>query len=148
MTDPRFDPAFQRGYSGPEPELVQRAAPPTPTPSPATTVAAATAETESPVQLVPVRDSAAGDDAEPWAPPRRNPYAIALLLVGLAMILVGGWLTQVYATTAINGYTSEQQTTAILQQQLAPALLVGGIAGVIAWLVLGAFGALAGRAPD
>jgi len=147
MTDPRFDPRFQRGYDGqqpipsdPAPSVPARGIAPEP---PADDSWNVTREPESPVQLAPVRDSAAVDGVEPWAPRRRNPYAIALLLVGLAMILLGGWLTRVYATTALNGYTSDQQTNAILQQQLAPALLVGGFAAVIAWLVLGAFGALA-----
>ena len=154
MTDPRFDPAFQRGYSGPAPELVVRdrlavgaqaprssALPPPQAPS----------RTGPPPQAVPLVDGTAVDgtaaeDSELWRAPRRNPYSIALLVISVAMSITGGWLMQVWAVTSATGWSPAQQTAAIVQQQLAPVLLLGGIIGVVVWLVFGAFVALAPKA--
>ena len=163
MTDPRFDPAFQRGYSGPAPELVVRdrlaveaqaprssALPTSPAPS----------RTGPPPQAVPLVDDTAADgtavdgtvdgsaaeESELWRAPRRNPYSIALLVISVAMSITGGWLMQVWAVTSATGWSPAQQTAAIVQQQLAPVLLLGGIIGVVVWLVFGAFVALAPKA--
>ena len=165
MTDPRFDPAFQRGYSGPAPELVVRdrhavgaqaprsSAPPPPLPQ-------APSRTGPPPQAVPLVDDTAADgtavegtvdgtaaeESELWRAPRRNPYSIALLVISVAMSITGGWLMQVWAVTSATGWSPAQQTAAIVQQQLAPVLLLGGIIGVVVWLVFGAFVALAPKA--
>ena len=78
-------------------------------------------------------------DQQPEPVRRRNPWAIALLAVGLIMLVVGGWLLRAYATTtAINGYSQDEQLQAFLQQAVSPALLIAGFVAVIAWLVVGA----------
>jgi hypothetical protein len=141
MTDPRFDPVFQRGYSGPAPELVVRE---TVVDPPVRPVAAPDAY-PAPAPA-PVADDIGTEEPGAWAPPRRNPFAIALLVVGVTMVAAGVWLTQAFAATSANGYTPDEQTIAILQQALGPALLLGGIVGVVAWLVLGALAAAPGRA--
>jgi hypothetical protein len=84
----------------------------------------------------------AADDAF-WSPPRRNPFALALLIGGVVMIAVGGWLiwTLVTASSYPNGYDPGEQAFALIQQQLTPALLISGVLGIIGWLVLGALAA-------
>lgn len=147
MADPRFDPAFQRGYDGPEPELVVR-------PGPPHAPEAAAAQRPGVDSAAEHPESAAGsasgvghpdshDERLPAA--RSNPYALALLVAGAAMLVAGGFLLQGYATTTVEQYTPETQALSTLQQTLAPALLVSGIAGVLAWLVLGALEAAARR---
>jgi len=143
--DPRFDPRFQRGYDGPEPAVLPTPAAPSPIegsasahavpPAPADDAdrtAAATAD--------PVRAADAGAHDGFWTPPRRNPFALALLTAGLAMIAVGGWLawTVVTASSFPDGYDRAAQTFSLVQQQLTPPLLSAGLLGVVGWLVLGA----------
>lgn len=160
--DPRFDPRFQRGYDGPEPTLPSTPAvrplvtrPPVVRPPVAEPPVAEPSVTESPrVQPLdePVRARAYRDGAvvsheidDVWVPPRRNPFALALLIGGLAMIAVGGWLvwTLVTASSYPNGYDRGEQAFALIQQQLSPALLICGVLGVVGWLVLGALTASA-----
>ncbi len=143
MTDPRYDEQFRRGYDGP------------PVPPPATNAAAAPVPSaripvkplENPTPSQPPVDEdervvGVVTDQEPELPRRRNPWSIALLVVGLVMLVVGGWLLRTYATTtAINGYTPDEQLQVFLQSQLSPALLVSGFIAVIAWLVVGALAA-------
>jgi len=76
-------------------------------------------------------------------PPRRNTFALALLVGGLAMIAVGAWLlwSVVTASSYPNGYDRAEQAFALIQQQFTPALLICGVLGVVGWLVLGALGA-------
>ena len=146
MTDPRYDEQFRRGYDGPP---VPPSVPPPATTAP-TAPAAPARRAEPPAAPLenPTSDSPADENArivgvvtdqEPEPLRRRNPWSIALLVVGLVMLVLGGWLVRAYATTvAINGYSPGEQLTAFLQQQLSPALLISGFIAVIAWLVLGA----------
>jgi hypothetical protein len=155
--DPRFDPRFQRGYDGPEPDP-----PPAPAIPPAPAVARVPtvpppgrrADTGLPgdddgaLHEGAPRGSAAADTPEldaVWAPPRRNPFALALLIGGLAMIAVGVWLfwSVVTASSYPDGYDKAAQAFGLAQQQLTPALLICGVLGIIGWLVLGALGASA-----
>ena len=152
MTDPRFDARFQRGYDGPQPVPSAASAPPpglrSVPPIPEATPLPRSPKLAEEVPVEPVSSHPAPavvDEVEPWAPPRRNPFSLALLTASVILLVVGGWLLQLYATTVSNGFTPEEQMQAILQQQLAPALLVGGMVGVIAWLVLGALASLAAR---
>ena len=145
MTDPRYDEQFRRGYDGP------------PVPPPATHAAAAPVPNaripvkplENPTPSRPPIDEdtrvvGVVTDQEPELPRRRNPWSIALLVVGLVMLVVGGWLLRTYATTtAINGYSPDEQLQVFLQSQVSPALLVSGFIAVIAWLVVGALAARA-----
>lgn len=137
--DPRFDPRFQRGYDGPEPPLPQAPAAPL--------------RSEQADQVPPDVDGApqASDSPdvpefdEVWAPHRRNPFALALLVGGLAMIAVGTWLLWSVVTESSfpNGYDQAQQAFALIQQQVTPALLICGVLGIVGWLMLGALAASA-----
>lgn len=154
--DPRFDPRFQRGYDGPQPD-----APPTPAvPSPLEQrhpvieqgdriqqpVVAESSQGSRPTVSEP--DVSPPDDADTaWVPPRRNPFALALLVGAVAMIAVGGWFVWALATTPANTseYSQDEQALLLLQQQVAPALLICGTLGIVAWLMLGALAAAARR---
>lgn len=146
--DPRFDPRFQRGYDGPEPELP--ATPAVPSPLERTGSSRRAADVSSPSDsdnergttdlAAPAADS---DTDQPWTPPRRNPFALALLLGSLTMIAVGVWFfwSVFTASSFPNGYDRGEQAFSIVQQQLTPALFIVGLFGVITWLVLGAVAA-------
>ncbi|HEX4444395.1 MAG TPA: hypothetical protein VHZ81_12535 [Galbitalea sp.] len=119
--DPRFDPAFQRGFdptipiteSVPEPvERRAAAAPPTATRAPAPArqpipaaepvapakpVARAAAPLTAPTPVVEAADSSASDDepvAEiaPETAPSRNPFLLFLGIIAVALIATGIWL--------------------------------------------------------
>lgn len=159
MSDPRFDPRFQRGYSGPEPVPDAAAAPsPIRRVEPARPVAAPPSpprlESERPAPRIPeppASEQFAPDDAAAfWEQPRRNPFHIGLLVGGLVLLAVGGWLIwrQIDTFAALNravDYDVGAQTAALLEQQLAPAFVVAGFLSLVAWLVLGALGASAMR---
>jgi hypothetical protein len=154
--DPRFDPRFQRGYDGPQPEAPRTPAMPSPIeqrhsvidqidgiPLP---VLAESSQGARPTISDP--DVSPPDDADTaWVPPRRNPFALALLVGAAAMIAVGGWLVWTLATTPANTstYSLDDQAVLLLQQQVAPALLICGTLGIVAWLMLGALAAAARR---
>ena len=143
MTDPRYDEQFRRGYDGP------------PVPPPATNAAAAPVPSaripvkpvENPTPSRPLIDEDArvvgvvtDQESEPLR--QRNPWTIALLVVGLVMLVVGGWSLRDYVTTAnVDGYSQSEQLKVFLEQQLSPALLTCGFVAVVAWLVLGALAA-------
>jgi len=147
--DPRFDPRFQRGYDGPEPD-----APATPAmPSPIQSAASSRPPASQDASVSPL---GADRPAEPtdtldgdalWSPPRRNPFAIALLVGGVVMIAVGLWLvwTVVTQSTYPDGNDKAAQAFGLVQQQVTPALLIAGLLGIIGWLVLGALPASARR---
>lgn len=146
MTDPRYDAQFRRGYDGPP------VPPPVTSPPSSPTAPARSAEPPSaPLEDPTLSESATDENArvvgvvtdlEPEPLRRRNPWSIALLVVGLVMLAIGGWLVRAYATTAaINGYSQSEQLQVFVQQQLSPALLISGFIAVIAWLVLGALAA-------
>jgi hypothetical protein len=140
-TDPRFDPRFQRGYDGPQPVV-----PETPAAPPAHSRDERTAEPfiEASSDAASAERDVDDLNAEAfWAPPRRNPYGLALLVGGLVMILVGCWLvwTVVTASSYPNGYDRGEQTFALIQQQITPALLICGVLAIVGWLVLGALAA-------
>jgi hypothetical protein len=141
VTDPGYDAQFRRGYDGPPvPPPVAKA--PT-SPVPGARIPVAPPENPSPSHP-PVDENEPGvggvvTDQEPESVRRRNPWLIALLAVGLVMLAIGGWLVRLYATTtALNGYSADEQLQAFFQQQLSPALLTSGFVALIAWLVLGA----------
>lgn len=80
------------------------------------------------------------DDDAFWVPPRRNPFALALLVGSLAMIAVGVWLiwSVVTASTYPDGNDRAAQAFGLVQAQVTPALLIAGVLGLVGWLVLGA----------
>lgn len=144
--DPRFDPRFQRGYDGPQPDAPPTPAMPSPVqrarrPTPPAIAAGDEAETIAP-QIVgrPAEPESLPSDEPLWSPPRRNPLAISLLIAGLAMIAVGLWLFWTVATASSypNGNDRASQAFQLAQNQLTPALLIAGLLGIIGWLVLGA----------
>jgi hypothetical protein len=161
MSDPRFDPAFQRGYDGPEPELVVRPAPgvaeavrdftpPThaDAPAPAAERVTPAAAESAPGEAETIVDSPPDGSAQQ---PRRNPFSVALLVSGLALIVIGLAMIWSFATRQITvdetGTTFDvgSQALAILNYLLPPALLLGGVLALVAWLILGALGASGGR---
>ena len=149
MSDPRFDPRFQRGYSGPQPDPSSMPVPPferraegkagdSPAVDPA----------EAAPRPAPDAATIATDDlGAVWTPPRRNPFALTLLIGGAAMIAIGAWLVWTLATTADFSYDADEQAVLLLQQLLSPALLICGVLGIAGWLVLGALAA-SGRRRD
>ena len=153
MTDPRFDPVFQRGYSGPAPELVPRETVPAKpragrdvaTPARAETPVAANLQSATEPTVDPPLEEVPRSE-ETWSPTRRNPFATAMLAGGLILILIGvamvwGIATQINSNTQTTLDTGAQ-VEAFLAYLLPPALLLGGILGVLGWLILGALGAL------
>ncbi len=139
MTDPRFDPAFQRGYAGPEPELVARvvvpdaASAPDAPPLPAAVESLARPTPEPPEPPVDVA-------IEPESPVAiRNPYRLALLIVGVALLLIAG--STLYAQVRhpqANVPTVESQFVQLLLFSLPQAFALAGFVALLLWLVLGA----------
>lgn len=131
MSDPRFDPAFQRGYSGPDPELVVREQ-------------VSSAAAEALVESEPAAPAVAAapdivDPPAPLAPAVRNPYRLALLLFGLVLLIAAAsslyW--QVLHPQA-SSTTVESQFVEVLISNLPPVLGLAGFVCVILWLALGA----------
>lgn len=141
VTDPRYDAQFRRGYEGPPvPPPAARAQTP-PAPSARTPVAPVEGPIPSPLPV----DEPVGvvgtvvTDQDPPPLRRRNPWSIALLVGGLALLIAGGWLLRSYATTnATTGFSPSDQLWLSMEQQLSPAFLIGGFLAEIAWLVVGA----------
>jgi len=142
MTDPRFDPRYQRGYSGDglEAPYVAQPAP-----------AAEEAVRATPADPVTRSEPGQPDTPEPaatpveievgWAPAAANPYRLALLLTGLAMLLGAGVLIWYLGKNFLIGSTTDdigQQELNALQYAVSPALVVAGFVCIIVWLVLGA----------
>jgi hypothetical protein len=135
VTDPRFDPAFQRGYDGPDPELVIREQAPSAS-APVTSAASATPAPEASEHRRPQPDAA------PEPEPRfavRNPYRLALLLLGIAMLIaaVASLYSQVVHPQATST-TAESQFVQVLVSNLPPVLGLAGFVCLILWLALGA----------
>jgi hypothetical protein len=150
MTDPRFDPRFQRGYSGDGLEAPD-VAPPVAAPEPVDTEAPA--DRATPADPATRIERAQPDTPEPaathvdvavgWAPATANPYRRALLLTGLAMLLGAGVLIG-YSIKSSNlpfGSATDdigQQALNSLEYLVFPALVVGGFVCIIVWLAMGA----------
>jgi hypothetical protein len=132
VTDPRYDPRFQRGWDGPPP-------------APAPVVASAPAPTPAPVTPppAPVEEPAPAESTDPTPvhgdedlePPRRNPFRIALAVLGVVLLAATGWLIQ-QSTSA----TSEPGLSALVQfaQVMTPVLGFAGFAAVIVAIAIGA----------
>jgi hypothetical protein len=155
MTDPRFDPAFQRGYSGPEPELVvrQRAAVPATVPPvrvPPQQISPPPVANDESARRAGVEAAEQPEQAEQPAPEqperrrRRNPFGIALLASGVSLLILGGAMIWSAATaqnslaTQVTTSDTAAQAISIADYTLPPALLFGGILGVLGWLILAA----------
>jgi len=146
--DPRFDPRFQRGYDGPEPAAPSTPAMPSPIEAAAAPRRAAELSPRSEAGSVHAMQdpadlsapAAPAEDDGVWTPPRRNPFAVALLVGSLVMIGVGLWFF--WSVFTASSYPDGSDRAALMfqliQQQLTPALLIVGLLGVIGWLSLGA----------
>lgn len=111
--DPRYDPAFQRGWGGPEPD-----APPRPAPA-------------DPERIVVIAEPAADPVAEA-AEERRgglNPFLIALAALAVLLIVAGVWM----ASRVSEGYAAQGPSTQVdyaILQILAIASPVTALLGV------------------
>lgn len=129
--DPRFDPAFQRGFDGQPVRAAQ------------TRPAAEPAPAAPPIGLPPI--TTAGDDplrspsqsadaaAATDVPRRLNPFLIALAIVSVALVAVGVWIIQV-ARAPFDGTDAAANVDFMLLQilgGLAPAAIALGVATAI-----------------
>lgn len=150
MTNPRYDEQFRRGYDGP----------PVPPPTPSSLEAGASRpgpdaprrlHDDGPGGRAPAGEDRAVDESFEvhaadavqsdiaTAPPfRRNPFAIALLALGVLTLIVGVWLAEQSTKLGTDG-TPEQQAVAQVAWQMATPVLTCGVIAIVAWLVLGAF---------
>jgi hypothetical protein len=81
---------------------------------------------------------------ESWPPAPRNPYRLALLLAGVGMLLGAGiliWYSVRTANTSSGVPDVGEQTLSFVEYLVPPALLLGGLISLVAWLVLGAVAA-------
>lgn len=91
--DPRFDPAFQRGYDEAEPPpapVVPASVGPAPVGRPAVEQPRGTAErpVEPALSERPHRPHVTPHDGHEDAPARRNPFLIALIVIAVLLIVV------------------------------------------------------------
>jgi len=142
MTDPRFDPLFQRGYSGPEPELaVREQAAPTRAPI----ERAAPGERAAPVGQ---DEAAASQRSDPAHDPEqrgearvspRNLSRLALLLFGLVLLIAAAsTLSSQVQNPQGTSTTVESQFVQGLVSTLPPVFALTGLVCLILWLALGA----------
>jgi len=126
--DPRFDPAFQRGFAGEPVRPAQArpsvdAAPPIGLPPSAVT---AGESARSPSQTA---DAAAATDQ----PRRLNPFLVALVIVSVALVAVGVWIIQIARAPFEGGDAAANVDFVFLQTlvALAPAAITLGLATAI-----------------
>jgi hypothetical protein len=136
VTDPRYDPRFQRGWDGapppaPAPVVVPPPAPAVPAPGPIP-VAEAPVPAPEPIEVDPA------PEAE-WDPPARNPFRIALVVLGIALVVSSAGLFWQMAQD--HSSASVQSPADIAIQQLgytfAPTLLLVGIIALVVAIALG-----------
>jgi hypothetical protein len=136
VSDPRFDARYQRGYVAPPGEP----AAPAPAPIPAR-IEPAAQPVPAPVPPRPEPDpdppSVQTEPAEPAPIPGRNPFRIALAIVGVVMLGVAGAFIQQSVTSQS---TIDPGRIAFLQaaQMLIPVLGLAGFAAVVVAIGLGA----------
>ncbi|GAA2075131.1 hypothetical protein GCM10009840_06230 [Pseudolysinimonas kribbensis] len=133
MTDPRYDPRFQRGWDGdPAARVVNPPDPPDPAPAKASPAVAESVPADS----VPAEPAAPDDDA--WIEqPRYNPFRIALAVTGVALLAVGGWLTWVMVQGQQNMSTPDGAVFGQLPYLLMPPVVLAGLVAVIAAIAVG-----------
>lgn len=146
--DPRFDPAYQRGYDGEV--TTQRRRPPLGVPSvtpaarvgavpvaPAAPVAPAVAVEPAPT---PAPSFAAPVAEEPADSPRAraNPFLISLAVLGVVVLAGGAWLTQFVLEGVGEDFGSTQYYTLQFASFAAPialgvgVLMIGGVLAILA----------------
>jgi hypothetical protein len=144
--DPRFDPAFQRGFNPgtpveeyvppPLPRRVDVPAAPEPvhaiaaTPSPVP-IAAASAKTQAPAVEVETRDEPV-TELESDGSPARNPFLLFLGIISIALIAVGIWLFvqsgDAFNSSEVHSQGDFMSLTATIQTAPFIALLGGATA--------------------
>ncbi|MGN6326984.1 hypothetical protein [Pseudolysinimonas sp.] len=151
MTDPRYDPRFQRGWDGTVPPTAPRPASSPPAELASTRAAparATAARSVAPSPVVPATEAAAeahadldgtdAPDSEEEAPGRRNPYRIALVALGAVLTLGSGglmWqLAQPMTDFAPTAYVIPQ-----FEAMVAPWTALAGLLTIIAAVALGVF---------
>ena len=139
MTDPRYDPRFQRGWDGqqpaPVPAPVRPAALDEARPADA---AASSASSASPAPPEPDAEPPVdATDDEAWSAPRRNPFRIALVVLGVALLAAGGGMTWFLALGQSQGSTPWATMLAQLPYELMPTAVLAGIAAIIAAIAIG-----------
>ena len=127
--DPRFDPAFQRGFDGEGLRAPSRPVDPVPTappiglpPTPA-----------SAGETVPTSPHTADAEADDDHQPRRNPFLIALAVVSVALVVAGVWIIQI-ARAPFDGPNAAANVDFVFLQilgGLAPAAIALGVATAI-----------------
>ncbi|MEO6114779.1 MAG: hypothetical protein ABIP33_00180 [Pseudolysinimonas sp.] len=153
MTDPRYDEQFRRGYDGPPVGPPPAAVPPADRAPDSGTAARIPNSPAAEERREPEREREREREPDPqpdvdWMPPARNPFRLALLLVGIAMLLGAGILIWFGVRSSIDQtgeYGVEQQTVSTLYYLVPPALIMGGLVSFIVWLVLGALFGREGR---
>ncbi len=146
--DPRFDPAFQRGYDGPAGEPARtsparpapeaRTAPVRSSPDPRTmpVVASDSGGDPAAVSRAPERMPSFDDDAPDEERRRVNPWFIALAALSAALILGGLYLVSQLRDLFANTQNSADFDYVVLQVMIigAPILIGLGIATAIGLL--------------
>lgn len=145
MTDPRYDPRFQRGWGG-DP-AASTGVPADPLAPARAEVAAAPAPTHAAAGLPRTEAVAAPVESEPTVPddeawieqPRHNPFRIALAATGVALLAIGGWLIWVSWVTEAQQSTSTPDGAVLGQvlYQLMPTVVLAGLVALIAAIALG-----------
>jgi len=138
--DPRFDPAFQRGFEGAVTTTRRRSLPGVPPVLPAQQqivpppVSPPAAAVSAPA---PVAD-AVEEVAEEPAARGMNPFVVVLWVVAAVLVLVGGYLAQWVRTTFLTDSVSTNidYVTIEIVKYGAPLLIVLGLATAIGLLFL------------
>lgn len=147
MTDPRYDPRFQRGWDGTPPDSAP--APPSSTPPPTHPAPVAPAGRAEPPRVAvpdpigaaptgPAEEPGTEAEVEPAAGPVRNPYRIALVMLGAVLVLAGaGMLWQL--AQPITSASPTEYVIPQLEGMVAPWIALSGLLAIIAAIALGAF---------
>jgi hypothetical protein len=148
--DPRFDPAFQRGFDpgipmaeqAPEPQPPRAVLPETPRPEQHSADAAHPADIPHPADIAHPVDAAHPD--EPTDAPRldasppRNPFLLFLGIISIALIAVGVWLfvrsDEAFNSAQVQSQGDYMSLTATIQA--APLIALLGAATAIGVLFL------------
>jgi hypothetical protein len=138
--DPRYDPAFQRGFAVAPPSiapspLVER--PPSVEPVETTPVETTPVET-TPAEIATPADLFELDFPAPLAPLRGNPWVIALWVVSAAMIVGGIGLQWQAQQFFMDGVGSDATGYALqsLFSSIGPWFTLVGLAGVVGVMFL------------
>ena len=139
--DPRFDPAFQRGFEGAVTTTRRRALPGVPPVLPAQQqIVPPPVSPPAPAAVpAPAPTTVADDEAvEELAARGMNPFVVGLWVVAAVLVLVGGYLAQWVRTTFLTDSvsTNVDYVTIEIVKYGAPLLIALGLATAIGLLFL------------